>query len=679
MKFLTGKRVKRFICILMVVVLLFNVIAPTGIVNEAQAGLGGILLSPISSLLGGIAFAFQAILNGILGLGEVLTGGELPEESHDLFISDIVYNELAITKANIFDTNTTNANPLFGNNSTDDNNSGLKGIVSTWYQISRMIALAATLVMLVYVAIQILISSTGQSKAKYMDLLKDWLLCLLLIFTMHYILSAILFISDWVSAFFLSVATTMMNGTDPYKLVMDNTFNFNDFSIIYAIIWLVLLAFTFIIFIAYIKRLILICFIVIISPLVILASTIDKLRGKGGGLLSNMLKEFSTNVIIQPLDALLFTIIISAFTMCMEKNMPLPAVVFIIVFFMLRKWLQKFLGQESSMPDDKGSMGMAVAGGAALMGGAGKLAGSLGKVGKGKRTPPKLPTARGGMPGSGLTGGAPVPRVSSPVSGASTKPLAPAGTYTSALYGPMLGAASTAFHKAPAGTGSTGSSTIPGSSRGSKLKGGAKVAGRLGTAIASKGVGLAAGITMASLDVASGKSGKDVLAGFTSGYEGASSLTGSALKASGRVGQNIGSSIKEHGIKDTISNAGSSIKDFAQDKLDGSEILHGEKAALSYKQEKEDGIELAEFYADDNNRSYILEAAGDNIDASEKAAYYALDENTRYEKALNILNDNKFAQDNANKLSNIKGSNYHKQLTFLKRGRKKWGKDNGVD
>lgn len=692
MKFLTEKRVKRFICILMVVVLLFNVIAPTGIVNEAQAGLGGILLSPISSLLGGIAFAFQAILNGILGLGEVLTGGSLPEESHDLFISDIVYNELAITKANVFDTDTTNANPLFVSNDEEGNGTGLKGIVSTWYQISRMIALAATLVMLVYVAIQILISSTGQSKAKYMDLLKDWLLCLLLIFTMHYILSAILFISDWVSAFFLSVATTMMNGTDPYKLVMDNTFNFNDFSIIYAIIWLVLLAFTFIIFIAYIKRLILICFIVIISPLVILASTIEKLRGKGGGLLSNMLKEFSTNVIIQPLDALLFTIIISAFTMCMEKNMPLPAVVFIIVFFMLRKWIQKFLGQESSMPDDKGSMGMAVAGGAALMGGAGKLAGSLGKVGKGKKTPPKLPTVRGGTPGSGLAGGASVPRVSSPVSGASTKPLAPAGTYTSALYGPMLGAASTAFHKATASTGSTGSSTISGSStipssstisgssKGSKLKGGAKVAGRLGTAIASKGVGLAAGITMASLDVAAGKSGKDVLAGFTSGYEGASSLTGSALKAGGRVGQNIGSSIKDNGgVKGAISSAGSSIKDFAQDKLDGSEILHGEKAALSYKQEKEDGIELAEFYADDNNRSYILEIAGDSIDASAKDAYYALDENARYEKALNILNDNKFAQDNANKLSNIKGSNYHKQLTFLKRGRKKWGKDNGVD
>lgn len=698
MKFLTGKRVKRFICILMVVVLLFNVIAPTGIVNEAQAGLGGILLSPISSLLGGIAFAFQAILNGILGLGEVLTGGSLPEESHDLFISDIVYNELAITKANVFDTDTTNANPLFVSNDEEGNGTGLKGIVSTWYQISRMIALAATLVMLVYVAIQILISSTGQSKAKYMDLLKDWLLCLLLIFTMHYILSAILFISDWVSAFFLSVATTMMNGTDPYKLVMDNTFNFNDFSIIYAIIWLVLLAFTFIIFIAYIKRLILICFIVIISPLVILASTIEKLRGKGGGLLSNMLKEFSTNVIIQPLDALLFTIIISAFTMCMEKNMPLPAVVFIIVFFMLRKWIQKFLGQESSMPDDKGSMGMAVAGGAALTGGAGKLAGSLGKVGKGKKTPPKLPTVRGGTPGGGLVRGAPVPRVSSPVSGASTKPLAPAGTYTSALYGPQYQQAYSSYLNGgssavigtpkiqPGSSTISGSSTIPssstisGSSRGSKLKGGAKVAGRLGTAIASKGVGLAAGITMASLDVAAGKSGKDVLAGFTSGYEGASSLTGSALKAGGRVGQNIGSSIKDNGgVKGAISSAGSSIKDFAQDKLDGSEILHGEKAALSYKQEKEDGIELAEFYADDNNRSYILETAGDSIDDSAKDAYYALDENARYEKALNILNDNKFAQDNANKLSNIKGSNYHKQLTFLKRGRKKWGKDNGVD
>jgi len=665
-KFLTGKRVKRFICILMVVVLLFNFIAPTGIVNEAQAGLGGILLSPISSLLGGIAFAFQAILNGILGLGEIIAGSNPPTESHDLFISDIVYNELAITKANIFDTNTTNANPLFVTNVEDENATGLKGIVSTWYQISRMIALAATLVMLVYVAIQILISSTGQSKAKYMDLLKDWLLCLLLIFTMHYILAAILFISDWVSAFFLSVATTMMNGTDPYKLVMDNTFNFNDFSIIYAIIWLVLLAFTFIIFIAYIKRLILICFIVIISPLVILASTIDKLRGKGGGLLSNMLKEFSTNVIIQPLDALLFTIIISAFTMCMEKNMPLPAVVFIIVFFMLRKWIQKFLGQESGMADDKGSMGMAAAGGAAVMGGANKLAGKLGNMGKGNRTPPKLPTSKGSTPGSGgAAAAAAKSKVPAPVSGASTKkPVGPAGSYTPGLYDGSFDAAMNSTSGSGAGTSSVGSSrgtgstgtTIGGGSsdknnlikREGLLGRGAKATGKaLGKGFIKGGVGLAAGTMMAGLNIATGK---DAISGFTSGFSTGSSLTGGALKAAGNLKSNISNN---GGIKGAAEN-------FVKDKIAGSETLHGKDEAKQYRRERDDANSLADFLDDNDNMNYLIDAAAKLMDEDDREEFETMDQKQKEMKARQVIREQ-----NENEFSRMTGTDYKKEQKIL--------------
>lgn len=65
----------------------------------------------------------------------------------------------------------------------------LQSTISNWYIILRDIALVALLSVLVYIGIRILISSTSSDKAKYKQMLLDWIVAICLLFIMQYIMS----------------------------------------------------------------------------------------------------------------------------------------------------------------------------------------------------------------------------------------------------------------------------------------------------------------------------------------------------------------------------------------------------------------------------------------------------------------------------------------------------------
>ena len=60
--------------------------------------------------------------------------------------------------------------------------------ISKWYYTIRVIAIVGMMSVLVYVGIRILLSSTSSQKAKYKQMLGDWLVGMILLFTMHYIM-----------------------------------------------------------------------------------------------------------------------------------------------------------------------------------------------------------------------------------------------------------------------------------------------------------------------------------------------------------------------------------------------------------------------------------------------------------------------------------------------------------
>lgn len=65
----------------------------------------------------------------------------------------------------------------------------LRSTVASWYVILRNIAVVSLLSILVYTGIRIILSSTAGDKAKYKQMLMDWIVALCLLFVMQYIMS----------------------------------------------------------------------------------------------------------------------------------------------------------------------------------------------------------------------------------------------------------------------------------------------------------------------------------------------------------------------------------------------------------------------------------------------------------------------------------------------------------
>ena len=72
----------------------------------------------------------------------------------------------------------------------------LQATVSKWYQILRDIAIVALLSILVYIGIRILLSSVSSDKAKYKQMLVDWLIALCLLFVMQYLMTFLNVLND---------------------------------------------------------------------------------------------------------------------------------------------------------------------------------------------------------------------------------------------------------------------------------------------------------------------------------------------------------------------------------------------------------------------------------------------------------------------------------------------------
>lgn len=79
----------------------------------------------------------------------------------------------------------------------------LRPVISKWYNILRTVAMVGLLSVLVYIGIRILIYSTSaQDKAKYKNMLKDWVIGLCLLFVLHFIMSFTMTVTRYIGDIF---------------------------------------------------------------------------------------------------------------------------------------------------------------------------------------------------------------------------------------------------------------------------------------------------------------------------------------------------------------------------------------------------------------------------------------------------------------------------------------------
>lgn len=286
----------------------------------------------------------------------------------------------------------------------------LRNIISNWYVVLRDISLVALLSVLVYIGIRIIISSTSNDKAKYKQMLVDWIVAICLLFVMQYIMAfANMFvgkITEMISDIDYSKGYTGIiedeNGKIAKKLKEDMNYDIDSLKFDedghhyinwktnlmgiarlkaqmakkenagyagYTIMFIILVLFTVFFIFTYLKRVLYMAFLTIIAPLVALTYPIDKINDGKAQAFDMWFKEYVFNLLIQPLHLILYTVLVtSAFELASSNIIySLVALGFMIP---AEKLLRKFFGFEKAKTP--GFLGGA--GGAALtMAGMSKL------------------------------------------------------------------------------------------------------------------------------------------------------------------------------------------------------------------------------------------------------------------------------------------------------------------
>lgn len=158
----------------------------------------------------------------------------------------------------------------------------LQGTISKWYKALRLIAMVGLMSVLIYVGIRIIISSTGQEKAKYKKMITDWLVAICLLFVLQYIMSFTITITSEIINIFPQVQgiggeDTLMSNIRTEIAASGGTF-WNVFG--ETIIYVALVVLTCVFTVHYLKRLVYLAFLTMIAPLIALTYPLDKIKDR---------------------------------------------------------------------------------------------------------------------------------------------------------------------------------------------------------------------------------------------------------------------------------------------------------------------------------------------------------------------------------------------------------------
>ena len=373
--------------------------------EDASANLGGILLSPVFSLVNFVADAIVSGLgtvmmgegSGFVGLGvlstkkdeNVYTNTTSRKVSTKSFLGNGIlkyqYPHISYTPEQIFAGQVPLLSIDFISGKYYDKNTGatanelnkgwtsIRKVISQWYQVLRMIAIIGFLSVLIYTGIKIIISSNAKDKAKYKEWIINWLVGIAILFFMHYIMAFIISIngefSNLISSSFTGINVTPSDNSE-------NAFDTNLMGLVrfmvqsqnfyikvgYEIMYIALIVYTIKFTFIYLKRVLNMAFLTLIAPIVALTYPIDKMNdGKAQGF-DMWLKEYVFNALLQPMHCILYYVLVGTAIDVAVSN-PIYAVVVLAFMTEAEKIFKKIFGFDKANPGTVGGMTSAFAAG----------------------------------------------------------------------------------------------------------------------------------------------------------------------------------------------------------------------------------------------------------------------------------------------------------------------------
>lgn len=428
------------------VLLLVNFMLPT----YSQADFGGVLLDPVTDLVAALGDIVIGLVQGCMNLsvgekfktsyikvdsGEfeptgkhsafAVTGKETIKETisksdlnlgfwskeYQIPLASLSPEEIFGGRVAALDINFINPDKKWGTTTDADGDEMVKSsagqlqkTIASWYVALRNLAVVGLLSILVYVGIRIILSSTASDKAKYKQMLTDWVIALCLLFFMQYIMSFVITMTESITTAIigdsnsLNVAVTVekadgtedksfatnLLGLSRIKLQSKDTVEKCSYLIIYVFLIYYTIVFTW----KYLKRMIMMAFLTIISPLVVLTYPIDKMNDGKAQAFDAWLKEYIFNALLQPFHLVIYYVFVLS-AMDLAANNLLYTIVVMWFIPKAEEMLRKFFGFDKA--PSLGSTMAGLAGGLGLSKLLGGKGGGKGKTPKGEKSEKEKP------------------------------------------------------------------------------------------------------------------------------------------------------------------------------------------------------------------------------------------------------------------------------------------------
>lgn len=235
-------------------------------------------------------------LNYTLASSSGTTSGVTPGEITPF---DIFFNRFPLLNANIFTTD---------DMTTDSIAYVIRTNAALWYYAIRTIAISVIAVMLIWNLIRALSKSTSaEQKTVAKNSIIDWVLSFALVMFMHIIVIIVLNFNDMILDG-IANATPMSNTSSFLDALENSVFSTNLVLGIASLIVYALLNWQTLKYIlVYINRLLTVVLLVMISPVVPITYSVDRMRGGKGAILNGWFRELFYNVFVQVLHALVYT------------------------------------------------------------------------------------------------------------------------------------------------------------------------------------------------------------------------------------------------------------------------------------------------------------------------------------------------------------------------------------
>ena len=289
---------------------------PLGSIADLITGLLGKVVGALTYPIRGIALLLGKGVNKLTASLAYIEGTTDPKDPNIstkvITPFDIFFNKVALFDINFFKIENLSKDSLIYKYRTG---------IATWYYVLRGISLSMLLVVLIYVGINMAFTTIASEKAKFKKMLIDWITSVCLLFLTAFIISFIISLNATIiNAIEQFCDSTVINDTyTQLEIIAYKVWDLN--SIPATIIYGILVFQTLALCISYFFRMLKLAFLVLISPLITITYSIDKISDGKAQALGAWLKEFVFTVLIQPFHCIIYMVFIKmAFSILLQKQ-----------------------------------------------------------------------------------------------------------------------------------------------------------------------------------------------------------------------------------------------------------------------------------------------------------------------------------------------------------------------